>query len=192
MNTTNATSHIKKIFKKVLFFVMPICETFRANAIMDKEIADHQRSNAERPYSGIPVSDLRFRMKQEHERDQLIDAKTDRLGQRIMGMLAFWGVLFALSPVAKWSEFEKISGFVSLFYIVCAWWLAVKANETTKVYGFGTYFELEWTLSRELYCQEKQNTKKSNINCASVYCLRNALITGILGVLGSWVYSLFP
>lgn len=185
------TSRIKKVW----FFVMPMRETSRANAIMDKKIADHQRSNAERPYRDIPVSVLRFRMKQEHERDQLIDAKTDRLARRIMGMLAFWGVLFALSPVAEWSRFEKIAGFVSLFYIVCAWWLAVKANETTKVYGFGTDFEMEWNrdqdaLPRELYCQEMQNTKKSNINCASVYCLRNALITGMLGVLGSWIYSL--
>lgn len=163
--------------------VMPTHEASRANRMIDDKMAVEQRD-----YVDIPVWVLRIRMKQEHERDQFINAKMDRLGQRSLGMLAFVGILFAIVPVVEWSVWEKTVGLIALFYIVRAWWATVKANETTKVYGFGTDFEFrgnrdQETMRRELFCQEMENNKKQNSNVASVRCLRNALVVGALGVL---------
>lgn len=187
---------MEKLFgrlKAMWYWTMPGREASRANRIIDNKIADDQHD-----YVDIPVWVLRIRMKQEHEGDQLIDAKTDRLGQRILGMLAFVGVLLAIFagrgteaaesvvPVVEWSSL--VAGLIALVYIVYAWWLTVRANETTKVYGFGTDFEFrgnrdQETMGRELFCQEMENYKKQNINVASVRCFRNGLIVGTLGVL---------
>lgn len=186
MNKTKINARAKKL----LYFAMPILEARRANREIDRKIADYQSS-----YVDVPVWVLRTRMKQEHERDTLINTKTDRLGQRILGMIAFFGILFALSPVAEWSKFEQVAGMMSLLLTVRAWWLTVKANETTKVYGVGTEFEFEGKqdrnlLAKELFCQEMENNKKHNVNVTSVRCLRNALIVGILGILPRLMYLL--
>lgn len=179
--------------KRMWYGAMPMREASRANRIIDNKMAADQHD-----YVDIPVWVLRIRMKQEHERDQFIDAKTDRLGQRILGMLAFVGVLLAILaekgmrvaepvfPVVEWSAL--VAWWIALGYILRAWWLTVRANATTKVYGFGTDFEFQGnrdqeTLRRELFCQEMENNKKQNINVASVHCLRNAVVVGILGAL---------
>ena len=185
------TSWLKKIkasltsrLRKMLYLAMPMLEAYDANHIIDKKIDENMIDDSHR-YVDFPARVLRVRMKQEHERDRFIDAKTARLGQGILGMLAAFGILFALLPVAGWSGPEKIAGMVFLlvfiFYIVFAWWLTVQANATTEVYGYGTDFELEanrnqYVLARELSCQELANIKKHNINFASICCLRNAFI----------------
>lgn len=185
--------------KKTLYHILPMSEASRANRIIDKEInkrIDKKTANDQCDYSDLPMWVLRIRMKQEHERDRLIEAKTDRLGQRILGMIAFGGIFLALSPAKTWSPFEIVPGSVFLIYVVRAWWLTVKANETTTVYGFGTNFEFEANrdksvLARGLYCQEMTNLKKHNVNVASVRCLRNALVIGVFGVLVHFVILLW-
>lgn len=68
--------------------MIPFWRACRANHDIDSRI-DNETS----PYGAIPLWVLKMRLDQEHERAESIEAKTDRLGQRLLGILAFAGLL---------------------------------------------------------------------------------------------------
>ena len=172
--------------------ILPPIAYCRANRCVDSQINDEQRR-----YAGIPLWVLRIRLKQEHEGARSIEAKTDRLGQRILGTLAFVGILWHLSPSISWSIYEAVVGVVSIVHIFVAWLITINANATTRKYGVGTEFEFEGihdqkTLSHQVFCQEMENIKRHNRNSASVSTFRNGVILGLVGIpVMRWIVPLF-
>lgn len=170
--------------------IMPFWQAWRANREIDSRI-DSEVS----PYEAIPLWVLKTRLEQEHNRADSIEAKTDRLGQRLLGILAFAGVLVTLSRPVDWTWFGVIGLLLSLVYVVVGWYITLKANQTSKMFGKGTEFEYRAVrdtkvLSSEVFCQELANTKKHNSNVAAFNCLRNGLLLAAVTVIGIWVMDL--
>lgn len=180
--TTLSKSRIATGCSYLARHLMPVRATSRANRDIDARIRDEQS-----PYNDYPLWVLQKRLRQEHDRAQSIEGKTDRLGQRILGVVAFIGLLMTLSPSIKWTEVEAVVGAISLWKILRAWWLTIKANRTTTMFGKGTEFEFkamrnQLIMSKAVFCQELANTKMHNFNVAAVACLRNGLVLGVVTV----------
>lgn len=177
----------KALGVSIVFWVIPVVEVWRANREIDTRI-----NNEGPPYDAIPVWVLRIRLKQEHERAESIEAKTDRLGQRILGVLAFAGLLVTLSRPIEWTWLGIVGALGSLAYVLTAWYMTLRANQTTRVFGKGTEFEHQGireprVLSKEVFCQELANTKKHNSNVAAFNCLRNGLLLGVVTIFVTWL-----
>lgn len=171
-------------------WVMPFWKAWRANHDIDSRI-----NNETSPYEAIPLWVLKTRLEQEHERAESIEAKTDRLGQRLLGILAFAGLLVTLSHPIDWTWVGIVGLFFSLAYVLIGWYITLKANQTSKMFGKGTEFEFRGirdasVLSNEVFCQELANTKKHNWNVAAFNCLRSGLLLGAVTIIGVWAMQL--
>lgn len=169
---------------------MPFWQACRANRDIDLRI-DNETS----PYGAIPLWVLTTRLQQEHKRAESIEAKTDRLGQRLLGTIAFAGLLATLLIRIDWTWVGIIGTWigiigllVSLLYVLIGWYITLQANQTSTMFGKGTEFEFRGIrdaniLSHEVFCQELANMKKHNWNVAAFNCLRNGLLLGIVTVI---------
>ena len=159
-------------------------------------------------HSTLPEEQLKDRLKEEHQRAQVMDEKTFKLtlslsvGLTVVGSMAV--PLIKAVSCAVVQIILAISIGASLFYVLAAGLVALGALRTSPSYGYGTQSLLELQqqensqtyLAEILARQETMNTIRHLRNETAYQALRNGLwllFTGILIFLTALAYqSLYP